>query len=86
MGQKLGYGVGDVGGTLSYVAINTWLLYFLINIAGLAPILAGTTFVLGRLFDAVLDPVMGILSDRWRPRFGRLIFGGARCRPERALR
>ena len=74
MGQKLGYGVGDVGGTLSYVAINTWLLYFLINIAGLAPVLAGTTFVLGRLFDAVLDPVMGILSDRWRPRFGRLIF------------
>ena len=70
----MGYGVGDAGGALSYVAINTWLLYFLINIAGLAPVLAGATFVIGRLLDAVLDPVMGMFSDRWRPRIGRLIF------------
>ncbi len=74
VGQKLGYGIGDSGGALSYVAINTWLLYYLINIAGLTPILAGTTFIVGRILDAVLDPVFGMLSDRWRPRFGRLVF------------
>ena len=68
---KLGYGVADLGAALSYGAVNTWLLYFLINIAGLSPFRAGLVFVLGRLFDALLDPVMGIVSDRQRVRWGR---------------
>ena len=71
---KLGYGVADLGAALSYGAVNTWLLYFLINIAGLSPFSAGLVFVLGRLFDALIDPVMGIYSDRRKARWGRLPF------------
>jgi glycoside/pentoside/hexuronide:cation symporter, GPH family len=71
---KAGYGVADVGASLTYVAINTWLLYFLINIAGLTPFLAGTVFLAGRVLDAVTDPLMGVLSDRMKPRYGRVIF------------
>ncbi len=71
---KLLYGVADIGGTLSFVALNTWLLYFLINIVGLAPLWAGVVFIVGRVFDALLDPLMGALSDRWKSRYGRLAF------------
>jgi glycoside/pentoside/hexuronide:cation symporter, GPH family len=72
--EKLGYGVADVGASLTYVAINTWLFYFLVNIVGLQPLLAGLVFLLGRIFDAVTDPIMGVLSDRLKPTLGRKPF------------
>ena len=71
---RVGYGVSDLGASLTFVAVNTWLLYVLVNVAGVPPIWAGTVFVAGRLVDAVTDPVMGVLADRWRGRFGRLPF------------
>ncbi len=72
--EKLGFGVADVGASLTYVAINTWLFYFLVNIVGLQPLLAGVVFLLGRIFDAVTDPIMGVLSDRLKPKLGRKPF------------
>lgn len=33
--------------------------------------LIGTAFLLARLSDFITDPLVGILSDRWRPRIGR---------------
>lgn len=77
--EKLSYGAADIGASLSYVAINTWLLFFLINIVRLEPFLAGLVFVMGRFIDAVLDPIIGVWSDRLKPRLGRkpLILWGA---------
>jgi glycoside/pentoside/hexuronide:cation symporter, GPH family len=72
--EKLGFGVADVGASVTYIAINTWLFYFLVNIVKLEPLLAGIVFLLGRLFDAVTDPVMGVLSDRLKPKIGRKPF------------
>src|SRR4028118_1043287 len=31
----------------------------------------GTAMLLARLIDVVIDPFIGTLSDRWRPRVGR---------------
>ena len=70
--ERVGYGVADFGASLTFVAVNTWLLYFLINVVGLGPLQAGLVFVAGRIFDALLDPVMGLVSDRTRNRWGRL--------------
>lgn len=72
--EKLGYGVADLGASLSFVTLNTWLLYFLINIAGLEPLLAGIVFVAGRLFDALIDPLMGLFTDRRKHLWGRKPF------------
>lgn len=69
--QKIGYGIADFGASLTFVAINTWFLYFLTNIVGLGTLRAGIIFIVGRLFDAVIDPAMGLISDRTRSRFGR---------------
>lgn len=71
---RLGYGAGDLGASLTFVAVNTWLLYYLVNVAGMRPLTAGLVFVVGRVFDAVSDPLMGVLSDRLRLSLGRKPF------------
>lgn len=74
LAQRFAYGFSDMGASLTFVAVNTWLLYALVNVAGVPPLWAGVVFVAGRLVDAVTDPIMGVLADRARPRFGRLPF------------
>ena len=69
--QKLAYGVADLGASLSYNAINFFLLFFLVNVLELRPALAGSVLLVGRVVDAVTDPLMGALSDRTRSRWGR---------------
>lgn len=72
--QAAAYGLSDMGASLTFVAINTWLLYALVNVAGVPALWAGVIFVAGRLVDAVTDPIMGVLADRWRASLGRLVF------------
>ena len=74
LGVRVAYGVSDLGASLTFVAVNTWLLYVLVNVAGVPPLWAGAVFVVGRVVDAVTDPLMGVLADRWRDRVGRLPF------------
>jgi GPH family glycoside/pentoside/hexuronide:cation symporter len=54
-------------------------LYFLTDVAGLRPDLAGWAVGAGRIWDAVNDPLFGLVSDRIRSRWGRrrvlLLFG-----------
>ena len=68
---KLGYGIGDLGGNLFFTMTGFYLLFFLTDIAGLAPALAGTVLMIGKIWDAVTDPATGYLSDRTRTRWGR---------------
>ena len=55
--------------------------YFLVQVAGLRPSLAGLVPLIGRAVDAVTDPLMGEISDRTRWRWGRrrpyLLLGAA---------
>ena len=69
---KRGVALGEIGGATSIVAQNTWLLYFLVNIAGLQPIAAGTVFLVGRVADAFFDPIVGDYVDRNVHRMPRL--------------
>jgi GPH family glycoside/pentoside/hexuronide:cation symporter len=77
--QKLVYGAGEIGPGLADNAIGFFLLFYYTKIVQLDPALAGLALMVGRLWDAVTDPVMGYLSDRTRTRWGRrrpyLLFG-----------
>jgi GPH family glycoside/pentoside/hexuronide:cation symporter len=68
---KLGFGVCDLGGNLYFTLIGFYLMFFLTDIVGLAPALAGTALLLGKIWDAVTDPAVGYLSDRTRSPWGR---------------
>lgn len=68
---KLAYGVGEVA-RASILNIRVFfLLYFLTEVAGLNAGLAGTILLLGRLWDAVNDPLVGWMSDRTQSNWGR---------------
>jgi len=78
--RALGYGVAEVGASLSYNAINFFLLFFLVETLHLRPGLAGGVLLAGRALDAFVDPVMGRFSDRVKAHRGRrspLILWGA---------
>ena len=76
---KLGFGVGDVGGNLFFTVLSFWGMKYLTDSVLLAGAAAGLAMSAGRLIDAVFDPVLGLLSDRTRTRWGRrrpyLLFG-----------
>ncbi len=48
-----------------------FLLFFLTSVAGLNPTLAGSVLLIGKVWDAINDPMIGILSDRTRSGLGR---------------
>ena len=68
---KLGYGAGDLGGNLFFTVVAFWLTNFLTDEVGLSGTMAGTALLLGKFWDAVTDPAVGVLSDRTRTRWGR---------------
>ena len=51
--QRIGYGVGDVGGNMFFTIISFWLLDFFVDELGLTAAAAGTAILIGRVWDAV---------------------------------
>ena len=78
--EKLTYGLGDVAQAVGPGTILPfWYLFFLTDVARLRPDLAGLAILIGGIWDAINDPLVGLLSDRTRTRWGRrrpfLLFG-----------
>ncbi|WP_407731358.1 MFS transporter [Pseudocitrobacter faecalis] len=69
--EKIGYGLGDAGGHCISDLISGFLLFFYTDIFGLSPAIVGAMFLILRIFDAISDPVMGVIADRTRSRWGR---------------
>jgi GPH family glycoside/pentoside/hexuronide:cation symporter len=71
MFEKVGYGLGDTGINLYLAFFNFFLLYYYTDIWGIHPGHVATLFLLTRVFDAITDPLVGMLSDRTQTRWGR---------------
>jgi len=76
---KLLFSTGDLTTSIPLAIVMFFQLYFLTDVAGLRPDLAGWSVGLSRIWDAMNDPLFGLLSDRIRSRWGRrrvlLLFG-----------
>ncbi|MCL4804451.1 MAG: MFS transporter [Anaerolineae bacterium] len=68
---KFIFGMGDWGTSAAGTARNVFWFVFLTNVVGLGPGLAGGIWLVGRLWDAINDPLIGSLSDRLNSRWGR---------------
>lgn len=79
LATHLNYSLGMMAPSALVVFSRSFLLFFYSQVVGLDPWLAGIALTLGRLWDAVSDPLMGEISDRTRSRFGRrrpyIVFG-----------
>ena len=64
------YGFADIYGGGAFVIISTFYTVFLTKSLGMSAALAGTIPLIGRVWDAVSDPIMGNITDRTRSRFG----------------
>jgi MFS family permease len=76
---KLLFSTGDLSTSIPLAILMFFQLYFLTDVAALPPALAGWAVGIGRIWDAVNDPLFGLVSDRIRTRWGRrrvlLLFG-----------
>ncbi|MFP4509994.1 MAG: MFS transporter [Spirochaetaceae bacterium] len=70
-GRKIGYGLGDLYGGGAFFIVSTLYLIFLTDVVGIRPGLAGLVVLIARGWDAVSDPIMGMISDRTDSRWGR---------------
>ncbi|HIG39435.1 MAG: MFS transporter [bacterium] len=71
IGLKFVYGVGAASETIIGVAFNAFNFFFYTNIMGVPGTLAGLAITIALFFDAVTDPLVGAISDRWRSKLGR---------------
>ncbi|MBX3010204.1 MAG: glycoside-pentoside-hexuronide (GPH):cation symporter [Caldilineaceae bacterium] len=68
---KFIYGLGDWGAGAATTARTLFWLFFIVSVIGVDISLAGYAFVIGRIWDGINDPLIGMISDRFRSRWGR---------------
>jgi glycoside/pentoside/hexuronide:cation symporter, GPH family len=68
---KLSFGIGDFGTAISANVLIWFQLSFLTNVAQISPGIASTIRMWASIWDAINDPVVGMVSDRTRTRWGR---------------
>jgi len=76
---KFIFGLADWGPAAATTARGAFWFLFLTSVVGFDAAIAGRIFLVGRLWDGINDPLVGMLSDRVRTRWGRrrpfLLFG-----------
>lgn len=68
---KTFHAVGSAAETIIGFAFNAFNFFFYTNILGVPGTLAGLAITIALIFDAVSDPLVGTLSDRWKSKLGR---------------
>ena len=69
--EKVGYAMGDVASNLFWMVFVFFGMYFYTDVFGLSAAAVGTMFGVTRLVDAVIEPTIGLMSDRTRTRWGQ---------------
>ncbi|HOK81980.1 MAG TPA: MFS transporter [Clostridia bacterium] len=80
LSEKIIYGAADLFGGGQATMLSLLLLIFFTDIIGISAAYAGTVILVSKLWDAVSDPMCGIISDNLRTKMGRrkpfMIVGG----------
>jgi len=69
--EKIGYGFGDMASSMFWKIFGMYLLFFYTDIFGLPAAAVGTMFLVTRIWDTLFDPVVGVISDRTRSKWGK---------------
>ena len=70
-GERGFFAFADFYGGGGQALIGVLYFFFLTNVIGLAPALAGIVTLISEIWDAISDPLMGVLSDNTKTRMGR---------------
>ncbi|MGD8781992.1 MAG: MFS transporter [Ignavibacteria bacterium] len=69
--EKVGYSLGDTASNLFFQTFIVFLPIFYTDVFGLPAAAMGTMFLVTRIWDAVNDPIMGVIADRTNSRWGK---------------
>lgn len=66
--EKIGFGMGDAACGIVYSSVTMFLTYFYTDIYGISAAAVGVMFLVTRVLDAIVDPLIGIIADRTKTR------------------
>ena len=69
--RKIGYSFGEAGGSFSFSLVSSYLTVFYTDVVGLAPMAISIIMLAARVWDAINDPMMGIIAEKTHTRMGK---------------
>jgi Na+/melibiose symporter-like transporter len=69
--EKAGYSLGDAAANFVFMTMILFQLSFYTDTLGITAAAAGSMLLIGRLWDAFFDPMMGAMADRTNTRWGK---------------
>ena len=69
--EKIGYSFGDMATNLYFQTFVLFLPIFYTDVFGISAAAMGTMMLVTRIWDAITDPVMGMIADRTESRWGK---------------
>lgn len=77
--EKIGFGAGDTAVAIVLMSSILFLSFFYTDVFGIKPADMGIMFIIVKVFDAVIDPIIGVATDHTRTRWGKyrpyILFG-----------
>lgn len=69
--ERVAFASADTFGGGGAALVSVLYLFYLTDVVGIPPAWAGFAVLLPKIWDAINDPLMGLLSDNTRTRWGR---------------
>ncbi len=69
--EKVGYGLGDTASNFYWKLFENFQLIFYTDVFGISAAAAATMFFVTKLWDAINDPLIGLMADRTKTAWGR---------------
>src|SRR5699024_8762875 len=69
--ENFGHSFGIFGSSIIYAFLNTFLMKYYTDVIEITPAVIGTLFFIARIWDAINDPIMGLVVDKTNTRWGK---------------
>lgn len=71
LSEYVGYALGDMASNLFFVTFNIFLIYYYVDVWAIPAASISFMMLVTRLWDAINDPMMGLIADRTNTRWGK---------------
>ncbi len=71
--ERMSYAGFFLGQNIMYMTVMSFLTVYYTNVAGIDPLKVGTLFLVARIWDAINDPILGVIVDKANFKSGKFI-------------